>query len=86
MFPIIFTSLGNECDRCGLRQFGNRGTELQVLETVPFDRVKIAVIGVHLIAGDFEKDTIKNFLAMKNYTLMQNINTNYIYMMNRLKV
>lgn len=62
------------------------GTELQVLETIPFDRVKIKVIAVHLLANDFEKDTIKNFLAMKNYKFMENFNNSYIYVINHVKI
>lgn len=62
------------------------GTELQVLETIPFERVKIEVIGVHLIVSDIEKDTIKKFLAMKKYAFMQSFNNTYIFMMNRVKI
>lgn len=85
-FPLYSLLLAMNTTNIDYVSLETGGTELQVLETVPFDRVKIAVIGVHLIAGDFEKDTIKNFLATKNFTLMESINTSYIYMMNRLKV
>lgn len=62
------------------------GTELQVLETLPFERVKIEVLGVHLMADNLEKDTIKKFLATKKYTFMQAFNSTYIFMMNRVKI
>lgn len=57
------------------------GTELQVLETVPFDRVSIKVIAVHLVTSDFERNTIRHFLATKHYKFMQNFNTTYVYML-----
>lgn len=58
------------------------GTELQVLETIPFDKVNIKIISVTLTANDLEKETIKKFLAKMNYTFMQSFNTTYIFKMN----
>ncbi|KAI4462134.1 protein star [Holotrichia oblita] len=59
------------------------GTELQVLETIPFDRVIIKVINIHLQNKDVEKDTIKKFLATKNYSFAQHIRESYIFFLNR---
>lgn len=59
------------------------GTELQVLETIPFDRVVIKVINIHLQNKDVEKDTIKKFLATKNYLFAQHIKESYIFFLNR---
>lgn len=62
------------------------GTELQVLETIPFDRVKIEIIGIDLKDNDVEIGTIKKFLATKKYKFMDRFNTTYIFMMNRVKI
>ena len=62
------------------------GTELQVLETIPFDRVKIEFISINLLVSDIEKDTIKKFLSTKNYVFMQSFNSSYVFMMNHVKI
>lgn len=61
------------------------GAELQVLETVPFEAVRIEVIEVHLMAGDFEKETIKGFLAMKGYGFRENFGGGYVFLLNHNK-
>lgn len=55
------------------------GTELQVLQTIPFNHVRIDVIDIQLLTSDLEKDTIKEFLATKKYSFLQNINSSYIF-------
>lgn len=61
------------------------GTELQVLETIPFDRVKIEIIGVHLDSNESEQNTINKFLLAKNYVFMQNLNKSYIFKLSGTK-
>lgn len=55
------------------------GTELQVLETIPFDRVKIEIIGIHLGSNESDKSTIDQFLLAKNYLVMQQFNNSFIF-------
>lgn len=62
------------------------GTELQVLQTIPFERVKIEIIDVQLLTSDLEKDTIKKFLATKNYVFLKNFNNSYIFRANHLNI
>lgn len=58
----------------------SNGTELQVLETIPFEKVQIEVIDVHLLSNETEYPTIKKFLANKNYNFMRNFDKSYIFM------
>ncbi|XP_068897119.1 protein Star isoform X2 [Tenebrio molitor] len=85
-FPLFSLLLAMNVTNIDYLSLESAGTELQVLETIPFERVKIEVIGVHLIVSDIEKDTIKKFLAMKKYAFMQSFNNTYIFMMNRVKI
>lgn len=85
-FPLFSLLLAINVTNVDYLSLESGGTELQVLETIPFDRVKIEVIGVHLLTSDFEKDTIRSFLSTKNYMYMLNFNSSYIYMMSHLKI
>lgn len=81
-FPLYSLLLAMNLTEVDFLSIEARGTELQILETIPFERVKITFIDVHLLASDLEKDTIQAFLANKNYTLIHNFNTSYIYKAN----
>nr|ADJ97385.1 star [Tribolium castaneum] len=85
-FPLFSLLLAMNVTTIDYLSLESAGTELQVLETIPFERVKIEVIGVHLLASEAERDTIKKFLAMKQYAFMQGFNHTYIFMMNRVKI
>ncbi|XP_018329594.1 protein Star [Agrilus planipennis] len=85
-FPLYSLLLAVNVTNIDYLSLESGGTELQVLQTIPFSRVKIEVIGVHLLISDIEKDTIKNFLATKNYVFVQNFNNTYIYIVNHLKI
>lgn len=85
-FPLFSLLLAMNVTSVDYLSLEAAGSELQVLETLPFDRVRIEVIGVHLYTDDSEKDTIKKFLATKKYALMQSFNNSYIFMMNRIKI
>ncbi|XP_060528365.1 protein Star [Cylas formicarius] len=85
-FPIYSLLLAMNVTSVDYFSLQSEGTELQVLETIPFDRVKIEVIGVHLLTNDSEKSTIKKFLSTKQFTLMDTFNNTYIYMINRVKI
>ncbi|XP_017776662.1 PREDICTED: protein Star-like isoform X1 [Nicrophorus vespilloides] len=81
-FPLYSLLLAMNMTKVDYLILETRGTELQVLETIPFERLRIDVIDVHLLVNDGEKNIIKEFLATKNYTLMQVFNTSNIYKLN----
>ncbi|KAJ8966115.1 hypothetical protein NQ317_011020 [Molorchus minor] len=64
-FPLFSLLLAMNVTNIDYLSLETGGTELQVLETIPFEHVKIEIIGIHLIVSGAEKDTIKKFLAMK---------------------
>ncbi|KAJ8920170.1 hypothetical protein NQ315_011831 [Exocentrus adspersus] len=64
-FPLFSLLLAMNVTNIDYLSLETGGTELQVLETIPYERVKIEIIGVHLVTSEAEKDTIKKFLAMK---------------------
>ncbi|KAJ8941068.1 hypothetical protein NQ318_003249 [Aromia moschata] len=70
-FPLLSLLLAMNDTNIDYLSLDTGGTELQVLETIPFEHVKIEIIGVHLTTNDFEKDTIKKFLATKNILLTE---------------
>ncbi|CAH0555091.1 unnamed protein product [Brassicogethes aeneus] len=78
-FPIYSLVLAMNVSHIDYLSLESGGTELQVLETIPFQKVHINVISVHLLVSDVEKETIKQFLAMKNYAFIQNFNSTYIF-------
>lgn len=82
LYSLLMAMELMEVDYLGLR---SRGSELQVLETIPFDRVKIDVINVDLDNNVDEQKTVKQFLQTKNYSFMQNFNSSFIFKMNSVK-
>lgn len=81
-FPFYSLMLAANLRSIDLFVLESGGTELQVLETIPFDRVHIQFIDVHLLSSDVEKDTIKEFLIRKNYTFLNNYNGSYVFRLN----
>lgn len=81
-FPFYSLMLAANLRSIDLFVLESGGTELQVLETIPFDRVHIQFIDVHLLSSDVEKDTIKEFLIRKNYTFLNNYNGSYVFKLN----
>lgn len=84
-FPLYSLLMAMELMEVDYLVLRSRGSELQVLETIPFDRVKIDVINVDLDNNVDEQDTIKQFLRTKNYTFMQSFNSSFIFKMNPVK-
>lgn len=78
-FPFYSLLLAMNISSVDLFILESGGTELQVLQTIPFDQVSIDIINIQIPANDSEKDTIKKFLISKNYTFTQNFNSNYIF-------
>lgn len=85
-FPLYSLLLATNITNIDFFSLESGGTELQVLETIPFDKVKIAIIDVHLNISDMEKDTIKHFLATKSYMFMQNFNSSYVFVLKKANV
>ncbi|XP_066146610.1 protein Star [Euwallacea fornicatus] len=85
-FPLYSLLLAMNSSNVDYLSLATDGTELQVLETLPFDRVKIEIIGVDLSENDSDIGIIKKFLASKKYQFMDKFNGTYIFMMNRVKI
>lgn len=85
-FPLYSLLLAMNSSSVDYLSLAMGGTELQVLETLPFDRVSVAVIGVHLQENDPDLGIIKKFLASKKYQFMDKFNSTYIFMLNRVKI
>ncbi|XP_053958471.1 protein Star [Anastrepha ludens] len=84
-FPLF--SLMLACNRVeyDLLSLGVHGHELEILETLPFDRVQIEVISIHLsedIARGYV-DALTEFLASKSYKLQKTFGRNYFYQRNK---
>ncbi|XP_004521904.1 protein Star [Ceratitis capitata] len=80
-FPLY--SLMLACNRVeyDLLSLGVHGHELEILQTLPFDRVQIEVISIHLtddIARGYVQELTK-FLAGKSYKLQKTFGRNYFY-------
>lgn len=85
-FPLYSLLLAMNMTTIDYFSLNTGGTELQVLETIPFERVKIEIIGVHLDSNESEKNTINKFLLTKNYLSMQNFNNSFIFKLSGHKV
>ncbi|ENN71675.1 protein Star [Dendroctonus ponderosae] len=84
-FPLFSFLLAFNTSTVDYLSLETGGTELQVLETLPFDRVKIEIISVDL-KDDKEIGTIKKFLATKKFKYIQKFNYSYIFMMNHVRI
>ncbi|XP_030768349.1 protein Star [Sitophilus oryzae] len=85
-FPLYSLLLAMNYKSVDFLSVESSGTELQVLETIPFNKVKIEVISVDVRENDSEIGTIKKFLATKNYKFMEKFNSNYMFVLNRVKI
>ncbi|XP_056648338.1 protein Star [Diorhabda sublineata] len=85
-FPLYSLLLATNVTNIDYLILETGGTELQVLETVPFERTHIDVINVQLYSNDTEKDTVKKFLASKSYKFMENFNESYVFVLDSIKV
>lgn len=79
-FPVYSLLLAMNVTNVDYFSLESEGTQLQVLETIPFDKVHISVIDIHLLTNESDSETIKQFLATKNYNFVRNVNTSYIFM------
>ncbi|XP_076265930.1 EGF receptor activation regulator Star [Rhynchophorus ferrugineus] len=85
-FPLYSLILAMNYSIVDFLSVESGGTELQVLETIPFDKIKIEVISIDLRENDSEIDTIKKFLASKSYKFMERFNNTYVFMISRVKI
>ncbi|XP_022225202.2 protein Star [Drosophila obscura] len=82
-FPLYTIMLACERTEYDLLSLGVQGHELEILQTLPFDKVKIQVISIHLMEDhedvhDYVLD-ITRFLASKSYKLQRRMGRNYFY-------
>ncbi|XP_053663160.1 protein Star [Anopheles marshallii] len=88
-FPVYTLMLAVNRTSIDLLSLGCHGQELQILQTIPFDRVNIKVISIHLVHY-YEEDemiidvdeyvqSIGRFLMSKSYKLVRSMDRNFIY-------
>ncbi|XP_058450857.1 protein Star isoform X2 [Malaya genurostris] len=88
-FPVYTLMLAVNRTSIDLLSLGCQGQELQILQTIPFDRVHIKVISIHLVHY-YEEDeliidvdeyvqNITRFLLSKSYKIVRSYDRNFIY-------
>ncbi|XP_058062554.1 protein Star isoform X2 [Anopheles bellator] len=88
-FPVYTLMLAVNHTSIDLLSLGCHGQELQILQTIPFDRVHIKIISIHLVHY-YEEDemlidvdeyvqSIGRFLMSKSYKLVRSFDRNFIY-------
>ncbi|XP_035776693.1 protein Star-like isoform X2 [Anopheles albimanus] len=88
-FPVYTLMLAVNRTSIDLLSLGCHGQELQILQTIPFDRVHIKIITIHLVhfyeedemlidIGDYVQ-SINRFLMSKSYKLVRSFERNFIY-------
>ncbi|XP_036329056.1 protein Star-like isoform X2 [Rhagoletis pomonella] len=84
-FPLYSLMLAYNRVDYDLLSLGVHGHELEILETLPFDRVQIEVISIHLsedIARGYVDD-LTEFLAGKSYKLQKTFGRNFFFQRNK---
>ncbi|KAL1401549.1 hypothetical protein pipiens_006521 [Culex pipiens pipiens] len=88
-FPVYTLMLAVNRTSIDVMSLGCQGQELQILQTIPFDRVHVKVITIHLVHY-YEEDeliidvdeyvqNITRFLLSKSYKLVRSFDRNFIY-------
>ncbi|XP_065076938.1 protein Star isoform X2 [Ochlerotatus camptorhynchus] len=88
-FPVYTLMLAVNRTSIDLLSLGCQGQELQILQTIPFDRVHVKVISIHLVHY-YEEDemiidvdeyvqNITRFLLSKSYKMVHSYDRNFIY-------
>ncbi|XP_062706571.1 protein Star isoform X2 [Aedes albopictus] len=88
-FPVYTLMLAVNRTSIDLLSLGCQGQELQILQTIPFDRVHVKVISIHLVHY-YEEDemiidvdeyvqNITRFLLSKSYKMVRSFDRNFIY-------
>ncbi|XP_062546900.1 protein Star isoform X2 [Armigeres subalbatus] len=88
-FPVYTLMLAVNRTSIDLLSLGCQGQELQILQTIPFDRVHVKVISIHLVHY-YEEDemiidvdeyvqNITRFLLSKSYKMVRSYDRNFFY-------
>lgn len=88
-FPVYTLMLAVNRTSIDLLSLGCQGQELQILQTVPFDRVHVKIISIHLVHY-YEEDeliidvdeyvqNITRFLLSKSYKMVRSYDRNFFY-------
>ncbi|XP_055598553.1 protein Star isoform X2 [Uranotaenia lowii] len=88
-FPVYTLMLAVNRTSIDLLSLGCQGQELQILQTIPFDKVHVKVISIHLVHY-YEEDefiidvdeyvqNITRFLLGKSYKMVRSYDRNFIY-------
>lgn len=82
-FPLYTIMLACSRVEYDLLSLGVHGLELEILQTLPFDKIQIEVISIHL-PEDHENirpyvQSLTKFLKGKSYKLQKNFGRNYFY-------
>ncbi|XP_068140082.1 protein Star [Drosophila tropicalis] len=82
-FPLYTIMLACERTEYDLLSLGVQGHELEILQTLPFDKVQIDIISIHLLEDHEDVrdyvQSITKFLAGKSYKMQRTIGRNYFY-------
>ncbi|ALC38738.1 S [Drosophila busckii] len=82
-FPLYTIMLACERTQYDLLSLGVQGHELEILQTLPFDKLKINIISIHLLEDQEDVtdyvQSITKFLAGKFYKLQRQFGRNYFY-------
>ncbi|XP_030080246.1 protein Star [Drosophila hydei] len=82
-FPLYTIMLACERTEYDLLSLGVQGHELEILQTLPFDKIRIDIISIHLLEDHEDVrdyvQSITKFLAGKFYKLQRKIGRNYFY-------
>ncbi|XP_030383037.1 protein Star [Scaptodrosophila lebanonensis] len=82
-FPLYTIMLACERTEYDLLSLGVQGHELEILQTLPFDKIRIDIISIHLLEDHEDVhdyvQSITKFLAGKSYKLQRKFGRNYFY-------
>ncbi|XP_065355516.1 protein Star [Calliphora vicina] len=82
-FPLYTIMLASNRVEYDLLSLGVHGHELEILRTLPFDKIKIEIISIHLLENQEDVSnyvqTITKFLQGKSYKLQKKFGRNYFY-------
>lgn len=88
-FPLFSLLLAINCTNIDVLSISSEGYGLQILTTIPFEKVRISIIEIHLgHTEDLDASlNITKFLGSKSYKLMNTFDRIFVYMINnRVKI
>ncbi|XP_073827426.1 EGF receptor activation regulator Star [Musca autumnalis] len=82
-FPLYTIMLASNRVEYDLLSLGVHGHELEILQTLPFDKIRIEIISIHLLENQEDVSsyvqTLTKFLQRKGYKLQKKFGRNYFY-------